>query len=372
MDWVRGPVIGRGSTATVSLAASRSGGEIFAVKSAKLPQSHFLRREQHFLSSITSPYIVSYRGCCISREGSRDLYNLFLEYVPGGTLSDAIRQRGNRLEDESMIATYTRQILLGLEYLHSIGVVHCDIKGSNILIGQSGAKIADLGCARRVAAPRHSTNKHCSRPRDHSQAPMAGTPVFMAPEVARGEEQGCAADIWSLGCTIIEMATGKSGWPNKAVGGDDPVTVLYQIAYSDQVPQIPCVLSEEAKDFLTKCLTRDPKERWTASQLLRHPFIIKFASCGNNIIGGQDLGSVTTSPTSTLDQGIWNSVEDLSQSLNQDPILLTDCSLILPAADRRIMELSGSSVSPRWKFDEGWISVRDGGFNNSIIDAPIR
>ncbi|KAJ6729211.1 MITOGEN-ACTIVATED PROTEIN KINASE KINASE KINASE 15 [Salix viminalis] len=81
------------------------------------------------------------------------MYNLFLEYMPGGTLSNAIQAHGGRL-DESSIRDYTCQILRGLDYIHLNGLVHCDIKSSNILVGRGGAKIADFGCARRVGKRR--------------------------------------------------------------------------------------------------------------------------------------------------------------------------------------------------------------------------
>lgn len=80
-------------------------------------------------------------------EDNKLMYNLMMEYDPAGTLYDAIRSQCIRLQ-ESMIGQYTHQILQGLEYLHSSGIVHCDIKGQNILITESGAKIADFGCAK--------------------------------------------------------------------------------------------------------------------------------------------------------------------------------------------------------------------------------
>ncbi|GAB4859443.1 hypothetical protein Ancab_010909 [Ancistrocladus abbreviatus] len=344
MDWTRGPIVGRGSTATVSIATSPSVG-ILAVKSTKLSQSALLRREQKFLFSVSNPYIVTYKGCGISIESNELYYNLFMEYVSGGTLLDAIRGSGGRLP-EPVIGIFTQQILFGLEYLHSVGIIHCDIKGRNILIGPTGAKIADLGCSRQDS---------------QEVVPIAGTPLFMAPEVARGEEQGYPSDIWSLGCTVIEMTTGKSPWGSN--NADNPVSVIYRIGYSgESVPEIGGVLSEEAKDFLSKCLRRDPKERWTASQLLQHPFIKKHASSHDNS-GAEEFNSKSNSnststskfsPTSVLDQGIWNCVEE-SQTMES----MDETGSWSVSAAERIRELSFSSGIASWTIEENWVTIRD-------------
>ncbi|TKY66987.1 Mitogen-activated protein kinase kinase kinase A [Spatholobus suberectus] len=334
MEWQRGHTIGHGSSATVSTATCRSG--IFAVKSSELPLSEPLKREQKILSSLSSPYVVTYKGCDITMENNKLLFNLFMEYMPFGTLAQATRRHGGQLEEPAM-ARYTRQIVQGLEYLHSKGLVHCDIKGANILIGEDGAKIGDFGCAKSAA---------------DEAAPVGGTPMFMAPEVARGEEQGCVSDIWSLGCTVIEMATGGAPWPNVA----DPFSVLYHIAYSSEVPEIPCFLSEEAKDFLGKCLRRNPQERWTASEVLKHPFIGKLRFNSNKEV----LGSNSGSPTSVLEQGFWSCVEE-SESVGN----LVHTSGFEIAAAGRVRKLALCSGVPCWARhhddDENWITTRGNG-----------
>ncbi|KAL0399844.1 UNVERIFIED_CONTAM: Mitogen-activated protein kinase kinase kinase [Sesamum radiatum] len=190
MDW-RGHTIGHGASATVSTATCRWTGDTFAVKSAELSRSKSLRSEQRILSSLNSPHVIGYKGCGVSLENGTAMYNLMIEYAPDGTLVDEIRRRGGRL-DETTIGHYTCGILKGLEYLHSRGIVHCDIKGSNILLSQEDVKIADFGCAKAA-----------------DEASIGGTPMFMAPEVARGEEQSFAADIWALGCTILRCPLGR-------------------------------------------------------------------------------------------------------------------------------------------------------------------
>lgn len=338
MDWTRGHTIGHGSSATVSLATSCLSGDLFAVKSAEMSQSEFLQREQKILSALSSPHIVSYMGHDMTSESNKLMYNLFMEYMPRGTIIDEIRNHGGQI-DGSLIRDYTRDIVKGLEYLHSHGLVHCDIKGRNILVGDEGPKIADFGCAR------------WANPAGEVAVPIGGTPMFMAPEVARGEEQGFPCDVWALGCTIIEMATGGSvPWPNAA----NPVSVLYQIAYSGEVPEIPSFLSDQAKEFLGKCLRRDPTERWTASQLLKHPFLEEKEELIITSSAKQVQESTSFSPTSILDQGIWNSLEESETlgNLVQFPIFENSSS------DHRIRRLSLSSGYPWWALDETWITVR--------------
>ncbi|XP_054813720.1 mitogen-activated protein kinase kinase kinase 17-like [Prosopis cineraria] len=329
MDWSRGRILGHGSSATVSLASSCRSDLVFAVKSSELSRSLFLQREQSILSTVSSPYIVAYKGCDVTRENNKLFYNLFMEYMPFGNILQAVQRHGGHL-DLGFVGCYTWQILQGLEYLHSNGLVHCDIKSTNVLIGEDGAKISDFGCAKRV---------------DDTAAPTSGTPMFMAPEVARGEEQGCAGDIWALGCTVMEMASGISPWPNAA----EPYSVLHRIACSGERPEIPGLLPEEAKDFLDKCLKRNPKERWTATQLLNHPFVTEFnsKSAVNEI---QKLNS--SSPTCVLEQGFWNSMEE-----SETHGILIRTKFENTAADRikRLAEFSGE---PRWTRDDNWITIR--------------
>lgn len=339
MDWSRGQTIGRGSSATVSIATSALSGHVFAVKSAELSQSKALQQEQRILSSLSSPHVVSYIGQDVTIENDKSMYNLFLEYMPCGTLNDVVSRSGGQL-NECLIGYYTRETVRGLEYLHSLGLVHCDIKGRNILVGQKGPKIADFGCARGA----------------NSTQPIAGTPVFMAPEAARGEHQGFPSDIWSLGCTIIEMATGGSPWPNAG----DPIEILYRIAHSSELPEFPGFLSEEAKDFLGKCLRRNPEERWTASQLLKHPFLVEFKQVN------ESNTSNSSSPTSILDQGIWSSLEE-SRSLSS---LCTSSGGDSPAERIRRLASSSSTLFSRdetWSLEQSWITIRSNNEESSQL-----
>ncbi|KAJ0017200.1 hypothetical protein Pint_09850 [Pistacia integerrima] len=310
MNWTRGRIIGRGSSAAVSIATDDRTGEVFAVKSAEVSNSELLKREQGILSTLMCPQIVAYKGCDISSENGKLLYNLFLEYAPGGTLIDAIHQRGGGGGlDEARIRSYTRAMLQGLEYLH-------------------------CGSMRLSRADWPST------------MPISGTPIYMAPEVARGEEQDFPADVWALGCTVVEMATGQAPWVNLS----DPVSALYKIGFSSDVPEIPRFMSKQGKDFVEKCLKRDPLERWSASELLKHDFVNKLDSFLTEI----DINELET-PTSVLDQGFWHSMEEgLETTWNS-----TQKSSNSTSPKERIRQLSeGSSEMLNWAWDETWVTVR--------------
>ncbi|CAL9049309.1 unnamed protein product [Musa banksii] len=330
-QWRRGQTIGRGSTATVSLAAASPSGHLFAVKSAELSLSAHLQREQAILSSLHHPNIVSCLGFDVSAEApcAPLSYNLFLEYAPLGSLSDCMMKHSGRLE-EAAIRSYTGGMLRGLAYLHAKSFAHCDVKSQNVLIWPDGrAKIADLGCARSIAGD------------GDAGRPIAGTPMFMAPEVARGEEQGAPADVWALGCTVIEMATGRPPWPDVV----DPVAALHRIGFTCDVPKRPTWLSDEAKDFLDKCLRRDARERWPAEQLLEHPFVAKPST--TSCLSESSLDQEWISPKSTLEQVLWDSVADEEEEDEE------------MEAEERIHQLATSGFpTANWAQDDDWITVR--------------
>ncbi|CAL9165782.1 unnamed protein product [Musa hybrid cultivar] len=273
--WVKGSVIGAGAFGVVHLALDESTGHAFAVKSVSLSSSpvasvQSLEREIQILRSLRSPYVVAYLGDDTSQEPRAGACrNLHLEYMPGGTVAEsaaAAKAKGLQL-DEIQVRAYARCVVRALRYLHDVaGVVHCDVKGRNVLLGRDRrvAKLADFGAAVRIA--------DASRGGD-GRGWVRGTPLWMAPEVARGERPTPASDVWSLGCTVIEMVTGAPPWPD--MRANDAAGAMLRIGYGGETPEFPARLSDVGQDFLARCFRRDATERWTAEQLLRHPFLAK-------------------------------------------------------------------------------------------------
>ncbi|CAL5058478.1 unnamed protein product [Urochloa decumbens] len=339
--WQRGAVIGRGASATVSIATDRRTGGVFAVKSVEIARSGVLQREQSVLSALSSPYVVSCLGADVSAaaDGSgQACYDLFLEYAPGGSLADEIKRRGGRCE-EAMIRSRAADVLRGLAYVHAAGVAHCDVKGRNVLLAADGrAMLADFGCARWMGDEGGNAGVG---------AVVRGTPMFMSPEAARGEAQEAAADIWALGCTVIEMATGGAPWQQRFA---DAVAVLHHVAHSGDAPKAPTWLSDEAKDFLSRCLARDPAKRWSAEQLLQHPFVASSSAAPvDPAAGGGGKAAAApvelrVSPKSVLDQAFWEDSD-------------SDTTVGLTPADRVRGLVHGVAAGWTWSSGEHWITV---------------
>ena len=170
------------------------------------------------------------------------------------------------------------QMLEGLGYLHEAGVVHRDIKPDNILLNDNGLiKFVDFGAAKVIA--RQGKTLVGDPSKGGAQKSMTGTPMYMSPEVIKGGTNAGArhgaVDIWSLGCVILEMATGRPPWSSL----DNEWAIMYNIAQGNP-PQLPTPdqLSPEGLDFLNKCFERDPVKRFSAAELLCHEWIMPIRS----------------------------------------------------------------------------------------------
>merc|ERR1712048_524676 len=155
---------------------------------------------------------------------------IYLEYMPGGSVAQVLSQFG--AFDESLIATYSRELLGVLVYLHTRQpvVLHRDIKGANILVGiDCRVKLSDFGCSKRTA--------------DTMSQSLKGSIPWMAPEVIQQTGYGRRSDVWSFGCVIIEMATAKHPWGSF----DNPMAAMVRIAMSDLTPPVPGTVSEACR-----------------------------------------------------------------------------------------------------------------------------
>ncbi|CAA7397833.1 unnamed protein product [Spirodela intermedia] len=217
--WRKGELIGCGAFGHVYMGMNLDSGELLAVKQVLIGTSHAskqkaqdnireLEEEVKLLKNLSHPNIVRYLGT--ARE--EDTLNILLEFVPGGSISSLLGKFGSFPE-----------------------------AGANILVDNKGCiKLVDFGASKQVA-------KLATL---NAAKSMKGTPYWMAPEVIVQTGHSFSADIWSVGCTVIEMATGKPPWSQQY----QEVAVLYHIGTTKSHPPIPEHLSPEAKDFLLKCL----------------------------------------------------------------------------------------------------------------------
>jgi len=259
LRWRQGEEIGSGSYGHVYMAQCKSTGHIFAVKVSKHSREgedkkvcETLEKELSICKNLRHRHIVA----CLGHEFvNRRLY-IYLEYVPGKSLRHMVNEFGPL--EPPLLVKATRGMLKGLNYLHKRNppVAHRDLKGANVLIDlQFCVKLADFGCSKC-----DDMSKSFSK---------VGSIHWVAPEVLNDAGHGRKADIWSLGCVVIEIATAADPWGAGAF--DNMMQAMYVIAASQRTPPIPDALSESARSFVSLCLQRSPAERASASQLLQHP-----------------------------------------------------------------------------------------------------
>ncbi|KZT42049.1 Pkinase-domain-containing protein [Sistotremastrum suecicum HHB10207 ss-3] len=269
IKWHKGALIGSGSFGQVYLGMDAQHGLLMAVKQVELPTGASqneerkksmltaLEREIELLKELQHDNIVQYLDSSID-----DTYlNIFLEYVPGGSVAALLRNYG--AFEEALVRNFVRQICTGLDYLHERDIIHRDIKGANILVdNKGGVKISDFGISKKVE-DNLLNNSRAHRPS------LQGSVFWMAPEVVKQTSYTRKADIWSVGCLVVEMLTGEHPWANLT-----QMQAIFKIGSSAK-PTIPSDISAYAVDFLEKTFDLDYLARPTADQLLLHPWIIK-------------------------------------------------------------------------------------------------
>jgi len=274
--WRKGELLGSGSFGTVYEGVGNNGC-FFAVKEVSLldegkqaKQSILqLQQEIALLSELEHENIVQYLGT----ESTGDKLYIFLELVSKGSLA-SVYKKYPMVEEQ--VCAYTQQILHGLKYLHDRNIIHRDIKCANLLVDVSGVvKLADFGMAKEI--DKLDKLKSCK-----------GSAYWMAPEVIDATKTyGIAADIWSLGCTVLEMVTGKP-----PLSDLEWQAVLWRVGHGE-APPIPENMSADLKDFIKQCLEVDVNKRPTVDMLLTHPLV-----CSEPTLGSFRL--VATTELSTI------------------------------------------------------------------------
>ncbi|AIN98775.1 protein kinase, putative [Leishmania panamensis] len=276
-QWHRGTLIGRGTYGSVYLGLLPDGSfhavKCVALGNKKAAADHLgvlelvsLSREINMMHRLRHRNLCTFKGVYYDPESASIC--MFMEYVGGGSLSALVKKF--KPLPPSVVRSWTQQLLSGLHYLHSQHIIHRDIKGDNVLVDTtadpatlSQIKLVDFGAARRLtdAVSQSST--------------VIGTPYWMAPEVvdASGDGSGYSyqADVWSVGCTVAEMLTGRPPWPCRPSA---PSAIMMIASATGMPTEIP---EEEATpgclDFMRQCFIRDPEKRPTVQQLLQHPWI---------------------------------------------------------------------------------------------------
>ncbi|MES1912165.1 MAG: hypothetical protein MHM6MM_004483 [Cercozoa sp. M6MM] len=259
-------VLGSGTFGVVYLACTMDGtAKSYALKMIEIDATSdesvvsAVLRESEIMGTLKHPNIVNFYGSFLYpplHETADTLSShlcILLELVEGGSLQAQLAQLPGRRLGEDTAKCLTKQLLLGLQYLHKKRVFHRDIKCGNILMSPEGvAKLADFGSSRFVSTA-------------SDRKTLAGTVQFMAPEVVRQSGSGLSSDIWSCGATVLEMLTVHRCESQHAV--------LFQICFTQRIPRLPSTVTPECRNFLRRCFVRNAAKRPTAEELLQHPWL---------------------------------------------------------------------------------------------------
>eukprot|EP01059_Diplonema_ambulator_P004829 TRINITY_DN14570_c1_g1_i1.p1 TRINITY_DN14570_c1_g1~~TRINITY_DN14570_c1_g1_i1.p1 ORF type:complete len:812 (+),score=82.01 TRINITY_DN14570_c1_g1_i1:61-2496(+) len=252
----KGKMLGAGATGTVYQGIDQLTGQFVAIKEVKTEGYDELRREFDLLQRLKHNNIVRY----FEFEVNNKRLTMYMELVDGGSLASMVAEYGKL--SEPVLQHYVRQITSGLGYLHANKVIHRDIKPGNLLVTTNGTvKLADFGTSKTLSVddPRRAS-------RD-----FVGTAIYASPEAIRGDST-FASDIWSMGVTIVELATGADPWDG-VLKAESPLEFILKLPKEDLKPATPADLSENCRVFIEQCLKRDPLERPECDKLIHHDFL---------------------------------------------------------------------------------------------------
>ncbi|CAO3595046.1 unnamed protein product [Absidia cylindrospora] len=256
--------LGEGAAGTVRKVFHKPSNLVMAKKSISTDPDPAVQRqilrELAFLKTCNSPYIVSFYGAFLD-EGETTV-SMCMEYCEGGSLQDIYtraKERGGVI-GEAVLERIAESVCKGLIYLHSKRVIHRDIKPSNILVTRNGdIKLCDFGVSGELINSVAET--------------FTGTQYYMAPERIKGNAYAVQSDIWSLGLTLIEVSQNEPALPPP---GQPDLSIFELLDFIVRQP-VPVIqgdhISDECKNFVAICLTKDPYLRPPPARMLEHPFI---------------------------------------------------------------------------------------------------
>lgn len=249
--------IGEGQYGKVYKAIHRRSKVLVAMKiinktGRKRVEIETYREEMRLLQQLSHPHIIRLIEYF---ETPTDIY-IVLEYCQGD-LSHYLRRKGGYLKMEE-VRQIALQLVAALKYLHSLGVVHHDIKLPNALVGTDGRiKLCDLGLATQLTRDGKPIYVHT----------LKGTPLYMAPEMLRKSRYTNKADLWSLGVVLYELYVGRTPFRTNSLADLKHNIMEEDIIWPKRIP-------DQLKSFLDGLLQRDPAQRMPWSKLKRHQFLL--------------------------------------------------------------------------------------------------
>ncbi|KAK3406106.1 hypothetical protein EUGRSUZ_K02287 [Eucalyptus grandis] len=265
-------VLGHGNGGTIYKVRHRRTSAVYALKvirsSSDASARRGARREVEVLRrTADSPNVVHCHG---SFEEPCGDVAILLEYMDLGNLGSVLRNYGPL--SESDLADIARQVLNGLDQLHSRKIIHRDIKPSNLLVNSKmEVKIADFGVSKIMCRTLEACDSY------------VGTCAYMSPErfdpdSNGGSYNGYAGDVWGLGLTLLELYLGYFPFLDPGQR-PDWASLVCAICFGE-IPSLPERASGEFRSFVECCLQKESGKRWTVSQLLTHPFVCKDPTSG--------------------------------------------------------------------------------------------
>jgi eukaryotic-like serine/threonine-protein kinase len=278
-------IVGRGGMAEVFRARDIRLDRVVAVKTLREDlardatfQARF-RREAQSAASLNHPSIVAVYDTGEDNSGSSHVPYIVMEYVDGRTLRDLLRDDRRLLPERAL--EITDGVLRALDYSHRHGIVHRDIKPGNVMLTRTGeVKVMDFGIARAVSDAQATMTQ---------TAQVIGTAQYLSPEQARGERVDARSDLYSTGCLLYELLTGRPPFL-----GDSPVAIAYQHVRENPVP--PSHLDPEippwADSIVLRAMAKDPAQRYQSAADMRTD--IQRALSGVPVAAPRGMGYATT------------------------------------------------------------------------------